>query len=58
MHFILKVFNKEEPTRHASVETPETFATIDGATQPREGVNCPKAIAVWQERWVLVLWNL
>ena len=57
MHFDPESIKQGRANQDASVETPESFATLDGATQPVKVLNCLKAIAVWQERWVLVLWN-
>ena len=42
MHFDPENIKQGRANQAASVETPESFATIDGATQPREGVELSK----------------
>ena len=42
MNFDKESIKQGRANQAASVETPETFATIDGATQPREGVELSK----------------
>ena len=42
MNFSKEAIQQGQANQAASVETPETFATIDGATQPREGVELSK----------------
>ena len=42
MHFDPENIKQGRANQDASVETPESFATIDGATQPREGVELSK----------------
>ena len=57
MQFDPESIKQGRANQAASVETPESFATIDGAHSPAMVLNYPRAIVVWQERWVLVLWN-
>ena len=42
MNFSKEAIQQGRANQDASSETPETFATIDGATQPREGVELSK----------------
>ena len=42
MEFSKEAIQQGRANQDASVETPESFATIDGATQPREGVELSK----------------
>ena len=42
MHFSKESIQQGRANQAASVETPETFATIEGAAQPREGVELSK----------------
>ena len=42
MKFSKEAIQQGRANQDASAETPETFATIDGATQPREGVELSK----------------
>ena len=42
MNFSKEAIQQGQANQAASVETPETFATIDGATQPREGTELSK----------------
>ena len=42
MHFDRESIRQGRANQAASVETPESFATIDGAAQPREGVELSK----------------
>ena len=42
MNFTKEAIQQGQANQAASVETPETFATIDGATQPREGTELSK----------------
>ena len=42
MNFSKEAIRQGQANQSASVETPETFATIDGATQPREGTELSK----------------
>ena len=42
MHFDPESIKQGRANQDASVETPESFATIDGATQPREGTELSK----------------
>ena len=42
MKFSKEAIQQGRANQDASSETPETFATIDGATQPREGVELSK----------------
>ena len=57
MKFTKESIQQGRANQDASVETPETFATIEGAAQPREGTELSRPIAVWLEPWVHVLWN-
>ena len=42
MHFSQESIRQGRANQAASVETPESFATIDGAAQPREGTELSK----------------
>ena len=42
MHFDPESIKQGRANQDASVETPESFATIDGAAQPREGTELSK----------------
>ena len=42
MHFDKESIQQGRANQSASAETPESFATIDGAAQPREGVELSK----------------
>ena len=42
MHFAKENLQQGLRNQQASAETPESFATIDGASQPREGVELSK----------------
>ena len=42
MKFSKEAIQQGRANQDASAETPETFATIDGATQPREGTELSK----------------
>ena len=42
MHFAKENLQQGLRNQEASAETPESFATIDGASQPREGVELSK----------------
>ena len=42
MKFSKEAIQQGRANQDASSETPETFATIDGATQPREGTELSK----------------
>ena len=43
MEFSKESIQQGQANRNASVETPETFATIEGASQPRGGTELSKA---------------
>ena len=42
MHYAKENLQQGLRNQQASAETPESFATIDGASQPREGVELSK----------------
>ena len=42
MHYAKENLQQGLRNQEASAETPESFATIDGASQPREGVELSK----------------
>ena len=42
MHYAKENLQQGLTNQEASAETPESFATIDGASQPREGVELSK----------------
>ena len=42
MNFSKEAIQQGQANQAASVETPETFATIEGAAQPREGTELSK----------------
>ena len=43
MEFSKESIKQGQANQSASVETPETFATIEGAAQPREGTELSKS---------------
>ena len=49
MNFSSEAIRAGRINQAQSVETPESFATIDGAAIPRKVQSCLKAIAVWQQ---------
>ena len=57
MHFDPESIKQGRANQDASVETPESFATLDGATQPREGTELSKGNSRMAGEMMLVLWN-